>query len=140
MFTKKSFIYFQLLPFCVVCTFLCTCTYIPPGDLCNYAAHERLQGFKGVVQYKFIDSLNHQERTVLLSNGLVPTSLGSKSADDWNAFDQRKQYWNYVQIGDTVHKIKHTNTVRVTRQGVRDTLFYIYHGCEDTISLAKMEW
>jgi hypothetical protein len=103
--------------------------FLPDGK-CSYAEEYRNDAFCAVVQRKYIDMKNHRQYRVDFDK---PEAWLFLFGED--AVSEEGKIWNYIKVGDTIRKIKGTNTYIFKRSGARDTLFRLYYGCPDTTVL-----
>ena len=105
--------------------------YMPQKNICDLAKEYRNEEFEAVVKKKYIDAPNHGEASIVFDKPEVNLFLNSRPDGD------RKKVWDYVMIGDTIRKIKNTNTIKIKRRNTKDSVFYLYYDCVDTAFLSK---
>ena len=117
-----------------ICLFFITNLFLscgPSANRCDSAVMYRNDAYDAIVTKKFIDTFNHGEANVSFNdpNAYLFFSYRPEGTEG--------EVWDYIKVGDTVRKIKGTNTIIIKRTNCKDTLFTLYYGCLDTTVLVN---
>lgn len=89
-----------------------------PSPECRVENRYKSDSYNGVIIKKFIDHDNHNYRTLVLKNGRKIVII------------EKSGFFNYVQIGDSINKVKGNLEIQTFRHE-EDTTFLIDCGCDE---------
>lgn len=91
----------------------------------EYMQRNLSEEYSGIVNKKYIDSLNHLNKTIV-----IKVTDGSFNIQTFNR--DKSGLYNYVKLGDSLSKLLNTYKVDVFRKGEKET-FFIDFNCEPKV-------